>query len=122
MNAVAGSGSSSMSDSWICWKPRIDEPSNTRPSVKTSSSNDCDRHREVLHDAGQVTEPDVDELHVFLADELQDLVGTAKTSSLPERSWHWCGLPGRAADGRGKAATPSWPHREDGVRQERFGR
>src|SRR4051794_4098395 len=26
-----------MSDSWICWKPRIDEPSNIRPSVKTLS-------------------------------------------------------------------------------------
>jgi hypothetical protein len=29
-----------MSDSWICWNPRIDEPSNIRPSVKTFSSND----------------------------------------------------------------------------------
>ena len=37
--AVDGSGSSSMSDSWIAWKPRIDEPSNIRPSVKTSASN-----------------------------------------------------------------------------------
>src|SRR5580698_4222328 len=35
--AVDGSGSSSMSDSWICWKPRIEEPSNMRPSVKTFS-------------------------------------------------------------------------------------
>src|ERR1700722_14029795 len=35
--AVDGSGSSSMSDSWICWNPRIDEPSNIRPSVKTLS-------------------------------------------------------------------------------------
>ncbi len=39
-NAVATSGSSSMSDSWICWKPRIEEPSNARPSVNTPSSND----------------------------------------------------------------------------------
>ena len=39
-NAVATSGSSSMSDSWIDWKPRIDEPSKARPSVKTLSSND----------------------------------------------------------------------------------
>ena len=38
--AVVGSGSSSMSDSWICWNPRIEEPSNIRPSVKTFSSND----------------------------------------------------------------------------------
>ena len=26
-----------MSDSWISWNPRIDEPSNPRPSSKTSS-------------------------------------------------------------------------------------
>src|SRR5215467_12755207 len=38
--AVAGSGSSSMSDSWICWNPRIEEPSNISPSVKTFSSKD----------------------------------------------------------------------------------
>ena len=38
--AVVASGSSSMSDSWICWKPRIDEPSNIRPSLKTFSSKD----------------------------------------------------------------------------------
>ncbi len=37
--AVDGSGSSSMSDSWISWKPLIDEPSNMSPSVKTRSSN-----------------------------------------------------------------------------------
>jgi hypothetical protein len=28
MYAVSGSGTSSMSDSWISWKPRIEEPSN----------------------------------------------------------------------------------------------
>src|SRR5690606_13476493 len=32
-----GSGRSSMSDSWIAWKPRIDEPSNMRPSEKTAA-------------------------------------------------------------------------------------
>ena len=37
MYAVVGSGSSSMSDSWICWNPRIDDPSNISPSVKTLS-------------------------------------------------------------------------------------
>src|SRR6516165_4153314 len=29
-----------MSDSWICWNPRIEEPSNISPSVKTFSSKD----------------------------------------------------------------------------------
>src|SRR3954466_12121036 len=37
MYAVDGSGSRSMSDSWICWNPRIDEPSNISPSLKTLS-------------------------------------------------------------------------------------
>ena len=39
MRAVPGSGSSIMSDSWIDWKPRTDEPSNARPSSNTLSSN-----------------------------------------------------------------------------------
>src|SRR5690606_30167348 len=29
-----------MSDSWMAWKPRIDDPSKPRPSLKTDSSND----------------------------------------------------------------------------------
>ncbi|SHU73009.1 Uncharacterised protein [Mycobacteroides abscessus subsp. abscessus] len=33
--AVEMSGSRSMSDSWIDWKPRTEEPSNARPSSKT---------------------------------------------------------------------------------------
>src|SRR5258706_8048153 len=37
--ALAGSGSSSMSLSLMAWKPRIDEPSNPRPSVNVSSSS-----------------------------------------------------------------------------------
>ena len=67
-----------MSDSWIAWKPRIDEPSNIRPSVNTFSSKILDRDREVLHDARQVAEPDVDELDVLISDELQNLVGILK--------------------------------------------
>ena len=38
--ALVGSGSSSMSDSWICWKPRIEEPSKPSPSVNTLRSKD----------------------------------------------------------------------------------
>src|ERR687886_968441 len=37
MSAVAGSGTSSMSDSLISWKPRIDEPSKPAPSVSRPS-------------------------------------------------------------------------------------
>jgi hypothetical protein len=40
MYAVVGSGKSDMSDSWIAWKPRIEEPSKFRPSSKTDWSND----------------------------------------------------------------------------------
>ena len=35
MVAVSGSGSSSMSDSWIDWNPRIEEPSKANPSSNT---------------------------------------------------------------------------------------
>ena len=41
MTAVFGSGIRSMSDSWISWKPRIDEPSKPRPSSNTSSVSSC---------------------------------------------------------------------------------
>src|SRR5689334_5225496 len=39
--AVDGSGTRSMSDSWISWNPRIDEPSNPYPSSNPSSDNSC---------------------------------------------------------------------------------
>src|SRR5262245_39531232 len=39
--AVFGSGIRSMSDSWISWNPRIDEPSKPSPSSKTSASSSC---------------------------------------------------------------------------------
>src|SRR5687768_6818858 len=39
MNALSGSGMSSMSDSWISWNPRIEDPSNPSPSLNTDSSN-----------------------------------------------------------------------------------
>ena len=39
ISAVVGSGISTMSDSAISWKPRIDEPSNPSPSLNASSSS-----------------------------------------------------------------------------------
>ena len=39
ITAVVASGSSSMSDSWISWNPRIEDPSNISPSENTFSSN-----------------------------------------------------------------------------------
>src|SRR6478736_4542587 len=38
--AVVGSGNSDMSDSWMAWKPRIEEPSKLSPASKTDWSND----------------------------------------------------------------------------------
>src|SRR5260370_34088895 len=35
--AVVGSGTTSVSLSWICWKRRIDEPSNPMPSLRAST-------------------------------------------------------------------------------------
>ena len=63
--AVVTSGISFMSDLWIWAKPRIEEPSNSWPSVKKSASTDDCGEVEVLLDAGQVGEPDVHELHVL---------------------------------------------------------
>src|SRR6476660_10606394 len=40
MYAVEGSGNSDMSDSWMAWNPRIEEPSKLRPSSKTDWSNE----------------------------------------------------------------------------------
>ena len=40
IRAVEKSGSSSMSDSSIDWKPRTEEPSNARPSSARSVVND----------------------------------------------------------------------------------
>ncbi len=39
MKTAFGSGMSSMSDSLIFWKPRMDEPSKPSPSVNISSSS-----------------------------------------------------------------------------------
>src|SRR5690625_382425 len=37
--ALVTSGMSFMSDSWIAWKPRMEDPSNIRPSVNASAAN-----------------------------------------------------------------------------------
>ena len=62
-----------MSDSWIAWKPRIDEPSNIWPVGEEVLVEGLGRAREVLHDAGQVAEADVDELDALVLDVPQDL-------------------------------------------------
>ena len=96
-----------MSDSWIAWKPRIDEPSNISPSVKKSASTDCGGDVEVLHDARQVAEPDVDELDVLVLDVPQDLVGVAEH---PSSSSPGGRLPSAPTDARGRGFPCRDPH------------
>ena len=74
MTAVSGSGIRSMSDSWISWNPRIDEPSKPRPVLEHVLGELVRRDREVLHQAGQVAEADVDDLDVLVLQQLQDVV------------------------------------------------
>ena len=73
MTAVLGSGMSSMSDSWISWKPRIEEPSKPKPSSNTSAVRAVGGHREVLHEAGKVDEPDVDDLDALVLHQAKHL-------------------------------------------------
>ena len=54
-----------------------------RPSVKTLGAEVRRREREVLRRPGQVAEPDVNELHPFVLDELQDVVGGVEHANLP---------------------------------------
>ena len=75
MTAVSGSGIRSMSDSWISWNPRIDEPSKPRPSSKDAVGQLVRRYREVLHEPRQVAEAEVDDLDALLLDQRQDLLG-----------------------------------------------
>ena len=71
-NAVSGCGTTSMSLSLIACQPRMLEPSKPRPSSKTSSSSLLDGDGEVLPDAGEIHEPQVDRLDVPLATHRQD--------------------------------------------------
>ncbi len=52
MSAVSGSGLRIMSDSWISWNPRIDEPSNPNPSSNAVDGQLAGRDCEVLHLTG----------------------------------------------------------------------
>ena len=98
---MVGSGSRAMSDSWIFWKPRIDEPSKARPSSKTSGPNEPAGHGEVLHDAGQVAEPDVDDLDALVLDVGQQLVGALEHLSSGE-------LSGNGRDAAAPATDQGW--------------
>ena len=49
MHAVSGSGTASMSDMWIPCQPRIEEPSNPRPSMNVSSSSTSIGNEQCCH-------------------------------------------------------------------------
>ena len=68
-NAVVGSGISSMSLSWICWKPRMLEPSKPMPSMNMSSSSSLTGIEKCCRPARQVDEPEVDHEDAALAGE-----------------------------------------------------
>ena len=70
------------------------------------------RDVEVLHDAGQVAEPDVDELDVLVLDVLQDLVGVVEhdTSCSPQRALvvhRWGAFASHGSDPVGSGAAAS---------------
>ncbi len=55
----------------------MEEPSNPKPSLKPSSVRPWAGNREVLHEAGEVAEPKVDDLDPFVLHEADDLGGAA---------------------------------------------
>ena len=74
MTAVLGSGIRSMSDSWISWNPRIDDPSNPSPSSNASSLSSCAGEEKCCIKPGQVAEAEVDDLDALVLDQPQHLV------------------------------------------------
>ena len=65
---------STMSLSWICWKPRTDEPSKAWPSSNWPSSSTLAGIDTCCITPGQVAEAQVDELDPLRVDQLQHLV------------------------------------------------
>ena len=64
--AVVGSGSKSMSLSLIFWKPRMLDPSKPMPSVKQADGHVFHGDGEVLPEARQVDELQIDDLDALL--------------------------------------------------------
>ena len=98
--AVSGSGIRIMSDSWISWNPRIDEPSKPWPSSNVPSLEHVAGIGDVLHDAGQVAEAEVDELDSLVVDQRQHFGWCA----LLHVSSSWRTGSGRGGQPRGRIA------------------
>ncbi len=71
-----------MSDSWICWKPRMLEPSKPMPFVPDAAVELGDGDREVLPGAGQVDELEVDDLDAVVRYEFLMFAGVGKLALL----------------------------------------
>ena len=63
-----------MSDSWISWKPRIEDPSKPEAVLEDVLGELRDGHGEVLGEARQVAEPQVDDLDVVFLREREDVL------------------------------------------------
>ena len=85
ISADEASGSSTMSDSAISWKPRIDEPSNPEPLGEGLLVEGVDREPEVLPGAGQVGELEVHHPHAVLLGEGKDVLGLRRAALDGER-------------------------------------
>src|ERR1700746_833013 len=75
MKAVVGSGTTSMSLSWISWKPRIDEPSNPTPSSRAPALAAARWDGKMLPHPRQVGEPQIDHLDLLVLDRLNEIFG-----------------------------------------------
>ena len=76
MSAVSGWGTTSRSASLMARQPTTLEPSKPMPSSKVSSVEGVGRDREVLPDAGEIHEPEVDRGDFALPDLGQDFFGS----------------------------------------------
>src|SRR6516162_8102756 len=91
MNAVSGTGMTSMSDSLMACQPRMLEPSKPRPSSNTPSSRAS---------AGMVHETEIDRADFLFADQSQDFFGCHDLASqlrrLPRQHRRGAGRPDHA--------------------------
>jgi hypothetical protein len=86
-----------MSDSWIFWKPRIDEPSKLTPSSKYSGPNVPTGTVKCCMMPGRVAEANVDELDALILDIGQQVVGSLEHLSSGEIVVPWHALWLRAS-------------------------
>ncbi len=75
IHTASRSGFRIMSDSLIAFQPSIDEPSNIRPSVSSSSPITAGDHGKVLPLALGIGEAQIDPLDLVVLHHLQNVAG-----------------------------------------------